>query len=156
MPPIKSKHLFAVREILLFLVAVAAAYVASGYLTPWYANSALSPDVSQTGWPIAYSASALVDYSNNKGAVESSFEFGALVVDLGLFYLIINYLELLVEYVGRRSRRENNPLRLREWILQVAKRMVVMLLLAFLVYGIFNVLFASLFGSIPAQAVTPK
>jgi hypothetical protein len=156
MSSVKNILTVIVREAMLLLLALAMTYIASMYLTPWSVGSALPSGVSKTGWPIAYEMSKWVDYTNNKSTLESSFKFNAALVDVSFFYLLINCLELLVGYVSRYSRRENNPLRLNEWARRTVKRMIVMVVLVLIIYGALVALFAILFGSVPAQAVIPK
>lgn len=152
------KHYAAIvaREMAWLLVALIATYIASMYLVPWYVSPDMSTGMGQTGWPVAYWMKTWLDLGNNKGYEQSTFDFLSLALDIGLFYLLVNCLELLVEYTGRRSRRENNPLRLNEWIPHTAKRMAVLVLVLFLIYVVAHTLFTGLFGPGPAQAVTPK
>lgn len=139
----------------MIFIAIIVTYVVSAYLSPWYVSPSLSSGVGQTGWPMAYWMKTWVGQYPS-GTEMSSFDPISLVIDVGLFYLFVNFLELMVEYTGRRSRRENDPLRLNEWILRTAKRMAVLVLILFLMYVVSHTLFASIFGSGPAQAVTPR
>lgn len=151
----KKGILSGLREVTMISIAIVATYIVSTHLAPWYIGSSLSSGVGQTGWPMAYWMKTWVGQYPS-GTEMSSFNFLFLAIDVSLFYFLVNCMGLLVGYLRRRSRRENNPLRLSEWAQRIVKHMIVMLVLIFIVYGVLSVLVAILFGSGPAQAVTPK
>lgn len=151
---IKRSVLFNIREVATASLAIIATYIASVYLSPWYISPNLSSGVGQIGWPVAYWMKTWVGQYPS-GTEISSFGIFSLTIDVVLFYLLINCVEFALEYIGRRSRRESNPLRLNERVSRITKRMTVLVLVLFLMYGVGYVLFTSLFGSGSAQAVVP-
>lgn len=159
-----AKQLF--NEIVLFALATFLMLAASRFIAPTRYNPSLychqynsdeiaTSDMSQFGWPLPFSGSYTIETSARTEPA-GSLDPAAAIVDIGLFYLLVNGVRRFIEYLGRRSRREDNPLRLNEWTLRTTNRIIAMVILAFIVYLILHALFASFFGVGPAQAVTPK
>lgn len=86
----------------MILLAVVATYTASAYLSPWYVSHSLSSGVGQTGWPMAYWMKVWDDLGNNKGYEKSTFDFLSLVINIGLFYLIIRFIALGITRVRKQ------------------------------------------------------
>lgn len=90
------------RESMFLLLAVVVTYIVSSYITPLYVSPDLLQGGGQTGWPMAYWMKVWDDLGNNKGFEKSTFDFLSLVIDIGLFYLIIRFIGLGITCIRKQ------------------------------------------------------